>query len=176
MSDRTDAARHAGAAPPASIAALWAALSGRLEVVAAAYPLLETKSGGARAANVVPGWLPPKESAGAEDFPFLIVRPRSGVDTEQAADQNATAVVDIVVGTYSDTDDGWLDVMILIDAIRADLGAEPAISGTAFEQVGPLTWEIPVEQYRPQWFGTVKTIWNVPRPQRVEERNPQREE
>jgi hypothetical protein len=54
----------------------------------------------------------------------------------QGADENSTAVVQIVIGTYSDTDDGWLDVSLIIDAIRADLGAAPAIDGTAFEHVG----------------------------------------
>lgn len=166
-------------AAPGTLTALHGAIKARLALVAAAFPLLETESPTVkRAPNVIDGWLPPKpraedNPAGALQFPFLIVRPRTGTDTEQSADQNATAAVDIVIGTFSDTDNGWLDVALLIDAIRADIGAAPAITGTAFEHTGPLTWEVLEQQPRPQWFGVVKTIWTVPRPQRVEARNPQ---
>lgn len=155
----------------ATLAQLHGAIKARLAVVAAAFPLLETKTA-SRAPLVLDGWAPPKVTD-AELFPYLIVRPRAGTDTEQSADENSTAAVDILIGTYSDTDDGWLDVMLLIDAIRADLGAAPAIDETAFEQTGPLTWEISELQPRPQWIGTVKTIWTLPRPRRVEARNPE---
>jgi hypothetical protein len=158
-------------AAPGTIAALHGAYKARLADVAAAFPLLETKSG-SRAPRLADGWLPPKDAA-VEDFPFLALRPLSGADTEQGGDENATAVIQILIGTYSDTDDGWLDVALIIDAIRADLGAGPTIEGTAFEHIGPLTWELPEGQERPQWFGIVKTIWSLPRPRRVEARNPQ---
>lgn len=171
MSARAEAAR-ALAAAPSTATGLHHRLKERLEVVAAAFPILETKSGEPRAPEVIDGWLPPRD-AEADRFPFLILRPRAGTDSPQAADENSTVTIDVVIGTYSDTDDGWIDVLLIVDAIRADLGAEPAIDGTAFEQVGPLTWQIPEEQPRPQWFGTVTTVWNIPRPQRVEARNPE---
>jgi hypothetical protein len=133
---------------------------------------LKTKTG-VRKPTVIDGWLPPKSAADDERFPFLIVRPSSGEDSAQGADETARAVMQIIVGTYDDTDDGWQDVAHLIDAIRFDLGAAPGIQGTGFEQVGPLTWTIPEEQPRPQWFGIVTTNWNLPRPQLVENRNPQ---
>jgi len=170
MSDRTDiAAAHAAA--PGTVSGLHAALMVRLAALAAGFQLLETKSN-VRPPSVVGGWLPPK-TTDVEQFPFLIVRPRSGVDSEQGADQDARATLQIIVGTLSDTDDGWVDVLLLIDAIRADLGAQPSITGTGYEQTGPLTWEIPEQQPRPQWFGTITTNWTLPRPQRAEARNPQ---
>jgi hypothetical protein len=161
-------------APPGTLTALHGAIKARMSIVAAAFPLLATKDPTVqRAPTVGDGWLPPKTAGADDQYPFLLVRPSGGTDTEQSADQNATADVDIVIGTFSDSDDGWLDVLLIIDAIRADLGAAPSIVGTAFEQTGPSTWQIPEEQPRPQWLGVVKTKWTVPRPQRVEARNPE---
>jgi hypothetical protein len=171
--DRRAAAR-ANAAGPRTVAALHGALKARLESVAAGFSLETKVEGAPRAPTVIDGWLPPKtgDDVDSSRFPFLLVRPRSGVDTQQAGDESATASVQIIIGTYSDEVDGWLDVMMLIDAIRVDLGAEPAIQGTAFEHVGPLSWELQEQQPRPQWFGSVTTQWNLPRPRRVEARNP----
>jgi len=174
---RYAAAVAAGAATPATLAALHGAIKGRLAVVAAAFPLMATKDDGVqRAPTVIDGWLPPKTNADALDYPFIIIRPNDGTDDPQGADQTSTAAVELVIGVYGDENETWLDLSILIDAIRADLGEEPTIAGTLFEHVGPLTWEIPREQTRPEWLATVKTIWNVPRPERVAARNPQPEE
>lgn len=155
-------------AAPLTLPDLHKALKGRLQVVADGFPLFETKSA-SRAPVVLDGLLPPK-GTDAEQFPFLLVQPSSGTDSPQAGDQNSTAVVGIVVGTYSDSDDGWIDVLLLIEAIRRDLAEVPTITGTAFEHTGPLTWEIPWEQQaRPQWLGRVTTTWTVPRPRRKTE-------
>jgi hypothetical protein len=172
--DRLDAAIHAGAAAPNSLMGLHLKLKERLEAVAARFPLLETK-GGARAPQVFDGWLPPRQND-ADPFPFFLPRPVGGTDTEEGAEQYGSATVKIIVGTYSDTDDGWLDVQLLIDAIRTDILERPIIEGTAYQQTGALTWEIPEEQPRPQWFGTVTTIWTVPRPERVADRFPELED
>lgn len=171
MSARIEAAL-ANAAAPGTLAALHLAIKARMEVVAAAFPLLETKTS-TRAPTVIDGWLPPKPGKNAEVYPFLLVRFTGGNDTEQGAEQNATAAFDIVIGTYSDSDNGWLDLLLVIDAIRVDLNAAPAIAGTAFEHTGPLVSKIPQEQTRPEWLGVVTTNWTIPRAQRVEARNPQ---
>jgi hypothetical protein len=152
-------------AAPGTIMGLHAAIRQRLAAIGARFALETKVKDETNAPSVVDGWLPPKVGE-ADQFPFLIVRPRTGSDSEQGQDENATAGVDIIVGTYSDNDGGWFDVAILIDAIRADLGAAPAIAGTAYEHIGPLTWEIPEQQPRPQWFGTVHTNWQIPRPRR----------
>ena len=171
MSARKEAAQHAGAARPATIVGLVDAFEARLAVVASRFPLLETKTD-VRSPSIVDGWLPPKPGGDAEQFPFLIVRPANGSDSEQNANENAVAVVKVIIGTYSDTDDGWRDVAMLIQAIRQDLDEAPAIDGTAFEHIGPLIWEIPEQQARPQWFGIVTANWQLPRPSRVEALNP----
>lgn len=171
MSERIEAAL-ANAAAPGTLAALHLAIKARMAAVAAGFPLLETKTS-SRAPTIVDGWLPPKEDKSDEQYPFIAVRFTGGADSEQGADENATAAFDIIIGTYSDTDDGWLDVLLVVDAIRAELGAAPALAGTAFEQTGPMTSQIPQEQTRPEWLGVVKTNWTLPRPRRVEARNPE---
>lgn len=159
------------AASSGTLRALHEAIKARLEPLVASYCLLSTKTGGNRAPLVFDGWVPPKVTAD-QQFPFVIVRPRTGTDTPQEAEQRATANIEIIVGTYSDTDDGWLDVLDLIQAIRQDLDEAPTINGAPFEQTGPLTWEVPEEQPRPQWLGRVSTVWTIPRPRRAEALNP----
>jgi hypothetical protein len=168
--DRRAAAR-ANAAAPNTVAGLYASLAARMEDVAEKFSGMLTKSGDRRAATIIPGWSPPKTPEG-ELFPFIVLRPRSGEDSPQGADESARAQIRIIVGTFCDEDDGWIDVLSLVDAIRDDLNAQPAIVGTAYEHVGPLTWEIPEEQPRPQWIGFVTTNWQLPRAQRVDALNP----
>jgi hypothetical protein len=154
-----------------SLVRLHKMLVARLKDLVANFSL-ETKTGRAAPA-VLDGYLPPKPGAEAEQFPFMLVRPTNGVDAEQSAEQDATAVIDIVIGTYSDTDDGWLDVLHLVDAIRADFAEQPTFeTPSPFEQTGPMKWALGPHD-RPQWFGTVTTNWIVPRPRRAEARNPQ---
>lgn len=168
---------------PGTLRALHAAIKARLSEVVAPLWLLETRTGN-RAPIIGDGWLapkmappapaqstppnPPATPSAAEQFPFVLVRPRTGVDSVQGGDQNATAVVELLIGAYHDTDDGWLDVLDVIQAIRQSLAESPTLAGTPFEQTGPLSWELVAEQPRPQWFGTVTTSWTIPRPRRVE--------
>ncbi len=160
-----------------SLVALHEALKVRLAGIGAAYPLLDTKSGRQRVAQVFEFLLPPKDpkTPDSDQFPFFLVRPRRGRDSEQGAAQDATADYQIVVGTWSDTDDGGVDLLNLIQAVRADLAAQPVLTGTAFEHTGPLTWETEEQQPRPQWLGQILTTWTIPRPRRIEARNPTEE-
>lgn len=165
-------------ASPATISDLHTALMQRMAIVADRYWGMSSKSAyplNTRAPSIVDGWLPPKSGPEVEQFPFIEVRPRSGEDSIEGADQQAVAVFDLIIGTYSDSDTGWHDVMILVDAIRDEVGSRPRLVGnvdgvdiqTAFQHVGPLSWEIPAEQPRPQWFGVVTTRWSLPRPRRT---------
>ncbi len=167
MKERQEAAIASGlAASLGTLAGLHYKLKERLAVAVAGL-MFETRiEGETRAPQVLDSLLPPKTDADTENYPFLLVRHRSGNDTVQGVDQNATATVEIVVGTLSDTDDGYLDLLAVIDAVRADLGSQPAIEGTAYEHVGPLAWQVSDQQARPQWIGTITTNWQLPRPQR----------
>lgn len=158
------------AAGGASLSALHRALLLRLTAIGAATPLLDTKSGRQRPPNVYEFNLPPKDpkTPEAEQYPFFLLRWRRGQDSEQGAAQEATAEVAIIVGTWSDTDDGGVDLLHLIQAVRESLAAHPSLDGTAFEHSGVLTWEIEDPPPRPQWVGQLVTTWTIPRPRRVE--------
>jgi hypothetical protein len=161
----------------AGLVALHEALKVRLAGIGKATPLLDTKSGRQRVPNVYEFNLPPKDpkTTEAEQFPFFLVRPNKGTDSEQGAAQDAKAEIAIIVGTYSDTDDGGVDLLNLIQAVREDLAAQPVLTGTAFEHTGPLTWETENPPPRPQWIGQLITTWTIPRPRRIEARNPTEE-
>lgn len=165
--DRIAAATALGLAPR-TLLDLHAAVKARLETIAARYEF--GAKGGSKTPDVINGWLPPMmaDKLDVSRFPFILVRPKQGKDSEANADANARATVDIIVGTYCDEEDGWFDVAVLIDAIRLDIGSAPILERTAFEHVGPLDWVIPEEQPRPQWFGVVTTTWNLPRPYRAQ--------
>lgn len=147
---------------------LHRAIKARMVEIAAGLPLFETKTT-ARAPSVPDGWLAPKDGPTAERFPFIIVRPRTGVDSAAGADADARATFEILIGTYSDTNDGFLDVLIVVDRIRQSLGAAPRLDDTAFEHVGPLSWELFEEQPRPQWEGRAVLTFQIPRPVREPE-------
>lgn len=166
--DRLSIARELAPAPR-TLLDLHAAVKARLETIAARFAL-GTKDGGTKSPDVINGWLPPMtaDKIDAGRFPFMLVRPKQGKHSEASADANARAVVDIIIGTYCDREDGWFDVAVLIDAICLDIGSAPILERTAFEHVGPLDWVIPEEQPRPQWFGVVTTNWNLPRPYRAQ--------
>lgn len=170
MGDRLDAAL-ANAVNPCTLAGLHAALKAHLRADLAGFDGLETKTAN-RAPQILDGWLPPKDGTNAEDFPFVLVRPSNGNDSEEGIEQHGEAKIKLIIGTYSDTDDGWFDLVHIIDAIRLSLASAPSLNGISYEQVGPLTWEIPDEQPRPEWLATVTTTWYVPRPRRVDARNP----
>lgn len=166
MSDADRIASATALAPALrTLVDLHAALKARLVMIAARYEL-GTKDGGEKTPDVIDGWLPPMtaDKLDASRFPFMLVRPKQGKDSEASVDASSRASVDIIIGTYCDAEDGWIDVAVLIDAIRLDIGASPVLERTAFEQVGPLDWVITEEQPRPQWFGVVTTNWSLPRP------------
>lgn len=151
-------------AVPGTIVGLHAAIKDRLASIVQ-YRDLSTKDPADRKVpTVIDGWLPPKEGASAEQFPYLLVRPKSGNESPPGADQNATATFEIIIGCYSDTDDGFLDVIGLIDAIRYDFNDSPVLASN-YEQIGPMTWELEIAA-RPQWLGSISTIWQIPRARR----------
>jgi hypothetical protein len=166
---RLEAASYRSAAP-GTLRALYAAVKGRMVPIAERFWSLSTKTTES-APNLFDGWVPPK-TVDAEQFPFVTIRPAEGSDSPQGADQAASAKVIISVGAFIDADDGWLDVLDVIQAIRLDLEEQPAIAGTSFEHTGPLEWQLVDESKRPQWFGLVTTNWTIPRPRRVEALNP----
>lgn len=169
-------------AAPVTLRDLQRELVARCESVASRFNL-DTKAGDQRAPVVFEGWLRPKKAVvsgspvelDADQFPFLIVRPSSGSDSQPGEDQTAGAAFEIVIGTYGDDEKGWHDALSIIDAFRLSFGAEPVLAGTGFEHTGPLDWDLPRDQARPQWLALMTTNWTLPRPRRVEALNPTKE-
>lgn len=175
---RAEAAAYKSAAG-ATLGDLHKAIKARL-ATALAHASLKSKTG-ERAPQIFDGWLPDRASRAKVDesgidaatlrdqFPYVIVRPVSGGDDADSAEAAAKTTVRLLLGTYDDTVDGWIDMMHLVDLIRLDFGSNPVLEGTAFEHTGPLSWEIPDEQAPPQWQGLITTIWTMPRPARTPE-------
>lgn len=153
---------------PQTLRDLHVAIRARMEEIAPRFAGLQTKSGAKRAPRIYDVGLAPKDGKDDERFPAIVVRPRTGTDSAQAGDEASRATVDLIIAIYRDEEDGALDVLAVIDAIRLNIGETPILSGTAFEHVGPLTWEVFEQQALPSiWEGRVTTTWQIPRPQRA---------
>ncbi len=167
-------------ATASSLAALHVAIVARMTAIAATLPLLGTKAPEPAVDTGVPQeraaaiyeYDPPPKSAENKDsprYPFLCINPKRGRDSLPGTEEQSTATVEITVGTYSDTNDGGTDVLLIIEAIRRDLGSRPKLEGTAFSHLGPLDWDTPnLGATRPQWLGVVTTVWTLPRPPLVD--------
>lgn len=174
-----------------TIARLLAALAARVQADMARLWRLPTPSGGHRVPLVHLAWLPPARSvpetadppdnpgAASDVFPFVLVRPANGSDDSDAA----TVMVALIIGTYSDDDEGIADAIAVIDVLRQVLEERPLLAvrtgGTdrrdphgAFEGYAelrlPLAWHVYEEQPRPHWTAVVTTTWTIPRPTRVD--------
>ena len=165
---------------PSGLADLQDAIEARMREVAAEMPLLPVRPRDqaataalpdARPAEVFPMWLPPKDGPDQQQYPFIIVRPRTGQDDAQGKDQASSATWDIILGTYSDDGAGFKDALLLCDRIRLSLHGQPVLGRSAFEHVGPLTWELRQNENRPHWLLVATTVWTLPRPLRVDARD-----
>jgi hypothetical protein len=152
-------------AAPNTIAALCLRLPTRMQALASQFARLKTKRGDERAPEVIVGFLAPKAEPDYSRYPFIAVRPVGGADAEENRDQDSRVTMEIVAATYSDEDDGFIDAVNLLDAIRVDLAQHPILDGTAFHHVGPLTWAIEIA--RPEWLIRIATQWQIPRPERA---------
>ncbi|SDD89654.1 hypothetical protein [Sporomusa acidovorans] len=126
--------------------------------------ILEAKTGPSRPPSVIPGFLdddepkpgkPPEEKA----VPFVLVRFRSGEDTEQAG----MATVRLIATTYSKHGQGWRDPMNVLERIRqAILTHRPLVR--QFDLQLPIKWDMPEEQPWPYWIAWMTTSWTIGRP------------
>ena len=129
-----------------------------LEDIAETY-VLETGKGPSKAPQVVEGWLPPKESQDTPDIPYIIIRLTEGEDTNDIA----RTTIKILVGTYSEDNDGWKDSINILLRIRERLLTVRTI-GNKFRVELPLKWKLFEEQPYPIWIGELATIWTVALP------------
>lgn len=105
----------------------------------------------------------PQKSASSqeEDFPFIIVRAAGG---EDADGNKSTMKINLIIGTYSKDDDGFIDVLNLFEGIRQAL-LKKRIVGKSFRMELPFVWRLFDEQPWPGWIGEINTLWTIPQVQ-----------
>lgn len=127
---------------------------------------LPTKKGVCVAPNVVRGYLPAKNpKLDQDDIPCVIVRLLGDESTED----DTTAQVKIICIAYSEDDEqGWRELLTLMDPIKTYLLAHRNI-GDCYRVALPIKREIPEEQGPPEWCGTFTVSVEIPNIQEVDE-------
>ncbi|TGV00499.1 hypothetical protein EN829_057710 [Mesorhizobium sp. M00.F.Ca.ET.186.01.1.1] len=101
-----------------------------------------------------------KADSQEEDYPFIIVRAAGGEDMEDGS----TASLSLIFGTYSKDDDGFMDVLNIIECVRQAL-LKCRVVGKSFRMELPLKWKLFDEQPYPAWVGEMNTMWTIPQVQ-----------
>lgn len=98
------------------------------------------------------------------ELPSVIVRPDSGEDTEgQGNARMSTCEVEMYIVAQRIEDDGYRDIVAIIQKIRTDLLSRPVIDGRYRVEL-PLSWDISEDNAYPQWYGRVSAKINLPQP------------
>lgn len=117
---------------------------------------LETQSGIHRPPEVIPGYLPPKRSRAAEDFPFVIVRAENA--SCNRGETEATVV--LIVGCYSQETDGYAYCLHVMQHLRlALLTLEDQTLAGKYQLAFPIDWDNVPEQPYPLWQIQMTTRW-----------------
>lgn len=93
-------------------------------------------------------------------FPLVLVKPRALVDNN---DETTIVEVDFIVGARRIGNEGFLDVVSIVERIRRDLLVTPVIENRARLEL-PLESEFGEDDAFPQWFGVVSAKFNIPQP------------
>ena len=127
--------------------------------------VLPNELNGERGVHVFNGYLPHKEPAKVSDdlFPFVVVRADEG-----ESDEDGTLVtVSIIIGVYSEADDGHEFAFNIMSRIRTALTSLPGLVLQGRYQLRyPIKWGTFSEQPYPQWQIDMQTQWLIrtPRP------------
>lgn len=113
-----------------------------------------------RPPQIVNGFLPPKRTDGEPEFPFIIVRPASGVVPN---DGYGRAKLRLIVGTFSEEYDGHEYAMQVFERSLRGLMERPTLE-RRYTLEYPLAWELFDEQPYPFWQLVATTEWGVPTP------------
>lgn len=124
--------------------------------------VLETKCEIKKEPQVVIGYLPPKGETDIPDYPYVIIRALSGADEEDSS----IVKINLIVGTFSESYEGWMDVLNIVQRIRQRL-LEKMVISNKFKIGFPLEWDLFEEQPLPEWNALIKTNWIINRPYQV---------
>lgn len=106
--------------------------------------------------QIVKGYLPPKKSTLTPDFPYIICRLTDGEDTQAEGKVN----VKILVGTYSEDNDGWMYAVNVMMRIRSKLLITRTLANK-YRMEYPFKWKLFEEQAYPEWIGEILTTWTI---------------
>lgn len=109
--------------------------------------------------NIYPYSRPAKESE--PQYPFIIVRPQSGNDSDSFAANECKILFNIGIHDKSKDYQGYKDVLNIIDKIYYRLFTK-VIFGDQFTVVRPFDWELEEDDY-PYFQGWIETNWEYPK-------------
>ena len=128
---------------------------------------LPAQSGEHRPPQIVDGFLPPKRSNWNDDFPFVIVRPRTG----QVEMGETDITVSIIIGCYTEEMDGHRHCLNVASRIRNALTTLPNQTlDRRFILAFPFKWTCHDEQPYPLWQVDMETRWTTNTPEIHSER------
>ncbi|WGV57791.1 hypothetical protein QIH01_20180 [Brevibacillus brevis] len=128
-----------------------------LEQVVANVELTSPKSASARPQVFLEALPQRKADSQEEDYPFIIVRAAGGEDQADGS----TFSITLLVGTHSKSDDGFIDVLNIIEDVRQAL-LKKRVVGQSFRMELPFKWKLYDEQPYPGWIGEMNTLWTIP--------------
>lgn len=113
--------------------------------------------------QVVSGYLPPKRSSESPDFPYIIVRPISGVTGD---DGQSICTVKILIGCFSEEYDGYKNCFLVLDEIKRSF-MEKGTLANRYRFELPFDWTMFEDQPYPEWVIEVESRWSVYTPQQI---------
>lgn len=124
--------------------------------------MLPVKNGEPRPPQVINGYLPPKRSNTADDYPFVIVRLENGTNDREETETSVT----FIIGCYSEEFDGHEHCINVMSRIKNFLFSMPNnILADRYVLQFPMSWELVSDQPYPQWRLDMSTKWRYNTPQ-----------
>lgn len=107
----------------------------------------------------IPEGAAPLVNTEVEDEPFVIIRAMTGED--EAHEQDVAKIL-ILIGTKEVNEQGYMDVLHIMENLRAAIAKKNFIGRDHYEPFGKVKWTIPEEQPWPIWTGIIETNWIIP--------------
>ncbi|MGN0902875.1 MAG: hypothetical protein ACI4M9_06290 [Succinivibrio sp.] len=104
------------------------------------------------------GWLPNKDAATPDDYPFVTVRPSEATVTNGITQ----LTIEIVVGTFSRDENAYHDTSNVAQRILMRLAQlKDNLLAHKYERVGSMKWSMPFEQEQPFFMIVLTTNWHI---------------
>lgn len=106
------------------------------------------------------GYLPSKTASNRDqpEYPFIIVRALEGKVTDEHK-----VKVKLLFGTKSNDDEGYLDVLNLVERVRIAILRSGVLERKyRLDNEQPLMWKLYEEQPQPEWVAEATMTWLLP--------------